>query len=68
MSGILVVSIVIRLTPLAWSAVLLRRLKDWRMGFLTVMLGMMVLHPTLTLLNTATSRTLTTACWNCGRT
>ena len=50
MSLILIVSIMIRLAAMAWSIVLLRRVRDWRMGFLTMMLGLMVLRQTLTLL------------------
>ncbi len=50
MSLILIVSIIIRLTAMVWSVILLRRVKDWRMGFLTAMLGLMALRQTLTLL------------------
>jgi len=54
MSSLLIVSIVIRLGvivwAMAWSLVLLRRLKDWRMGFLTVVLSLMTLREGLTLL------------------
>lgn len=53
MSLILVLSIVIRLLAMGWSVVLLRRVQDWRMGFLTVMLGLMALRQTLTLLTTS---------------
>jgi len=50
MSLILIVSIAIRLVAMGWSIVLLRRIRDWRMGFLTVMLGLMALRQALTLL------------------
>ena len=50
MSLILIISIVIRLLAMVWSIVLLRRMRDWRMGFLTVLLGLMVLRQTLTVL------------------
>lgn len=47
---ILAISILIRLVATVWSVVLLRRIKDWRMGFLTVMLGLMTMRQILTLL------------------
>ena len=50
MSFILILSITIRLVALAWSIGLLRQLRDWRMGFLSGMLVLMVLRQTLTLL------------------
>ncbi|MFQ5614199.1 MAG: GAF domain-containing protein [Anaerolineae bacterium] len=50
MSLILIVSIVIRLVAMGWSIVLLRRVRDWRMGFLTAMLALMALRQGLTLL------------------
>ncbi len=50
MSLILIISIMIRLAAMAWSIVLLRRVRDWRMGFLTMMLGLMALRQILTLL------------------
>ena len=43
------VSILIRLVALAWSLVLMRRLRDWRLAFLTVMPALMALRQTLTL-------------------
>jgi diguanylate cyclase (GGDEF)-like protein/PAS domain S-box-containing protein len=52
MSLILVVSILIRLVALGWSIVLLRQIRDWRMGFLSIMLGLMALQQILTFLNT----------------
>ncbi len=51
MSWILLVSIAVRLAALAWSAVLWRRLRDWRMGLLTAMLALMVARQSLTLLH-----------------
>ncbi|MFQ5799074.1 MAG: PAS domain S-box protein, partial [Bacteroidota bacterium] len=50
MSLILTVSIVIRLLAMTWSIVLLRHIRDWRMAFLTVMLGLMAIRQALTLL------------------
>jgi len=47
-SIILVISISIRLVALVWSFVLWRRVRDWRMGFLSFMLGLMALRQTLT--------------------
>ncbi len=51
MSLILIFSILIRLVALGWSMAMLRRLRDWRMGFLTVMLALMALRQILTLLS-----------------
>ncbi len=45
-------SIAIRLAALGWSALLLVRLRDWRIGFLTGMIFLMALRQTLTLLKT----------------
>jgi PAS domain S-box-containing protein len=50
MSLVLIISILIRLVAAVWSVVLLRQIRDWRMGFLTVMLGFMAMRQTLTLL------------------
>ncbi len=49
MDLVLVISILIRLVAMMWSVVLMRRIRDWRMGFLTVMLGLMTISQTLTL-------------------
>ena len=49
MSLILVLSISIRLAALAWSIALLRKVKDWRMGFFGLMLALMALRQILTL-------------------
>ncbi len=46
---VLVLSIGIRLVATGWSIVLLRRVRDWRMGFLTVMLALMAVRPGLAL-------------------
>lgn len=46
---ILVTSITIRVLALLWSLALLRRLRDWRMGFLSVMLALMAMRQTLAL-------------------
>jgi len=50
MSLILIVSIIIRLAAIGWSIVLLRRIRDWRIGLMTAMFGMMALRQILTLL------------------
>ena len=50
MDLILAISILIRLVAMMWSIVLLRCIMDWRMGFLTVMLGLMAMRQSLTLL------------------
>ncbi len=49
MSPVLLVSIAIRLAAWCWSAVLWRRLRDWRMAFLSGMLGLMAGRQMLTL-------------------
>ena len=49
-SLILIVSIIIRLLALGVAVVLWRRLRDWRVGFLAVMVGLMALRQTLMLL------------------
>lgn len=46
---ILATSILIRLGALAWSLLLLRQARDWRMAFLTAMLALMALRQALTL-------------------
>jgi PAS domain S-box-containing protein len=61
MSLILIISIVIRLLAMGWSIVLLRRMKDWRMGFLTLMLALMALRQILTLLTEKKSWPVSTA-------
>jgi len=50
MSLILVISITIRLIAMGWSIVLLQRIRDWRIGLMTVMFGLMGLRQLLTLL------------------
>lgn len=55
MSGILVISICVRLLAIGWSLVLIRRLREWRMGFLTVMLTFMAIRQILTLWSTSRS-------------
>lgn len=52
MSVILIVSIVIRLMALAWSIILFRRIRDWRIAFLTAMIALMAVRQILTLLKT----------------
>jgi PAS domain S-box-containing protein len=49
MSVMLLLSICLRLLAMGWSAVLLHRLRDWRMGFMTAMLALMAWRQLLTL-------------------
>ncbi|WP_456427301.1 PAS domain S-box protein [Rhodocaloribacter sp.] len=49
MSIILLISIAIRLIGLGWSLMLVRRLRDWRLGFLSVLYALMALRQVLTL-------------------
>ncbi|WP_457651421.1 PAS domain S-box protein [Rhodocaloribacter sp.] len=49
MSIILLVSIAVRLIGLGWSLMLVRRLRDWRLGFLSVLYALMALRQVLTL-------------------
>ncbi len=49
MSLILLVSIAVRLVAMAWSVVLWRRIRDWRMLFLTATLALMALRQILAL-------------------
>ncbi len=58
MSLILIVSITIRLVAMGWSIALLRRMRDWRIGFLTVGLGLMAMRQILTLLTEKESWTI----------
>lgn len=58
MSLILIISILIRFLALGWGITLLRRMRDWRMGFLAVMLGFMALRQMLTLWTAHESWTL----------
>ena len=51
MNLILFISIVIRFIAMAWSIVLLRRLRDWRISFLSIMLCLMALRQAITLYN-----------------
>lgn len=55
MSLILLVSIAIRIVAFGWAVALLRRTRDWRMGFLALMLALMGLRQVLTLITTRTS-------------
>lgn len=50
MELLLVISIVLRGAAALWSLLLLRRLRDWRMGFFTLLLGFMAWRQCLTLL------------------
>ncbi len=49
MDLILIVSILLRLAAMGWSIVLLVQIRDLRMGFLSIMLGLMALRQMLTL-------------------
>lgn len=49
MSFVLLASIAIRLAALVWSILLLWRLREWRMAFLSLMLALMATRQTLTL-------------------
>ncbi len=49
MSIVLVLSIMIRLIAVVWSVYLLQRIRDWRIGFLTIMLALMTLRQILAL-------------------
>lgn len=49
MNLVLIASILIRLLAMGWAINLWRRLKDWRIGFLTAMLALMALRQILTL-------------------
>ena len=64
MSLILVVSTLLRIAAMAWSIILLRRTRDWRMVFLTVFLAFMATRPVLKLLKGGiSSPILITADW-----
>ncbi len=52
---ILGTSIAIRILAVVWSVILLRRIRDWRIGFLTLMFALMALRQMLTLWNTPAS-------------
>ncbi|MCP5058853.1 MAG: PAS domain S-box protein [bacterium] len=49
MGLVLVLSIVIRVLALGWSLLLLRRTRDWRMGFLALMIALMTTRQGLSL-------------------
>jgi signal transduction histidine kinase len=53
----LLVSILIRILAFCWSLWLLHRIRDWRMGFLSIMLSLMALRQILTLKARFTSMT-----------
>jgi len=54
----LIISILIRLVALGWSLLLLHRIRDWRMGFLSIMLALMALRQILALKSKYVSLTL----------
>jgi len=49
-------SIAIRIMAVIWSVILLRRLRDWRISFLTVMFALMAIRQSLTLWHTPTQK------------
>ncbi len=49
MSLLLISSILIRIAALVWAGCIWYRLRDWRMGFFTAMLALMVTRQSLTL-------------------
>ena len=55
MIAIIGISIAIRILAVVWSVFLLRRIRDWRIGFLTLMFTLMALRQVLTLWNTPSS-------------
>ena len=55
MIEIIGISIAIRILAVVWSVLLLRHIRDWRIGFLTLMFTLMALRQLLTLWNTPTS-------------
>jgi PAS domain S-box-containing protein len=55
MIAIIGTSIAIRILAVVWSVLLLRRIRDWRIGFLTLMFTLMALRQLLTLWNTPAS-------------
>ena len=59
MSVGLIISILIRLLAFSWSLLLLYRIRDWRMGFLSVMLALMALRQILAFMAQFTSTALT---------
>lgn len=50
MSLIIIISIVIRLVAMGWSIIILRRIRDWRVGLMTAMFGLMALRQVFTLI------------------
>ena len=51
MNLLLIISIAIRLIVMIWSIVLIKRLQDWRIFFVTVLVGLMGIRQFLTLLS-----------------
>ena len=51
MDVILISSILIRFVAMAWSIYLIRKLRDWRMGFLTLMVTLMAMRQIFTVAN-----------------
>ncbi len=61
MSWTLILSILLRLAALIWAVVLVRRLRDWRLGFLTVLIAVTLGHQVYTLLSAGGYREPTSA-------
>jgi PAS domain S-box-containing protein len=55
MIAIIGISIALRILAVVWSVFLLRRIRDWRIGFLILMFTLMALRQVLTLWNTPSS-------------
>ena len=53
MSAVLLVSIGVRFVALAYSLLVLKRLKDWRIGVVTAMIALMTLRQILTALQSS---------------
>jgi len=58
LSLLFIVSIIIWLAAMVWSFILLRRLRDWRIGLVTVTFGLMALHQATMLWGTKESWTI----------
>ncbi len=61
MSWTLILSIVLRLAALVWAVLLARRLRDWRVGFLTALLAVTAVHQVYTLITVGGYREPTSA-------
>ncbi len=61
MSWTLILSILLRLAALIWAVALARRLRDWRVGFLTVLVAVTLGHQVYTLVSAGGYRQPTSA-------